>query len=63
MSDTRYLELCQLFREHDFNRMTCYDHNGHCCPGNEDGDPGCHDITETQNQHYATEVIKWQLGR
>lgn len=37
----------ELFKEHDYQRMTCYDHDGHCCSA------GCHGLQENQYEHYA----------
>ena len=41
-------DLAALIKAHDFSRMTCYDHDGHCCP-----EGGCHDVTEHQYDHLA----------
>ena len=45
----RVAPSADLFKAHDFDRMTCYDHEGNCCP-----EGGCHDLSENQYEHYAT---------
>jgi len=40
--------LVELLREHNFDRLVCYDHEqGSCDPA------GCHDLRITQEEHYA----------
>lgn len=41
-------DLVELLREHNFDRLVCYDHeSGSCDPA------GCHDLRITQEEHYA----------
>lgn len=41
-----------LFKAHDFDRMECADHDHPCCP-----EGGCHDVIESQYEHYASVVL------
>lgn len=43
--------LAEVMRAHSFIRMTCYDHDGPCCP------EGCHDVAESQYEHYERVIL------
>ena len=46
------MKLVRFFKEHDFDRLECQDHE-HLCDV-----AGCHDLKVSQYEHYADELEK-----
>lgn len=45
--------LARIFYDHDYDRQSCSDHAGACCPNDN---PACHGLAESQHEHYARMV-------
>lgn len=49
-------ELARLLIRHDSDRMTCFNHDGECCPAED-----AHDF-ESRERHQADAVARWLTG-
>jgi sigma54-dependent transcription regulator len=48
--------LARVLIRHDSDRMTCFDHDGECCPAED-----AHDF-ESRETHQADAVARWLTG-
>jgi hypothetical protein len=48
--------LARVLIKHDSDRMTCFDHDGECCPAEDE-----HDF-ESREAHMADAVARWMAG-